>query len=240
MGIGADVLRTRNPRLVYCAISGFRAGRARQHLPGYDLVAQARSGLMSVTGELGGSPQRVSTALSDVVAGMCAAIAINAALVRQKTSGQGDVVDVSLLEADLALMAPRLAAYHAGDPEPAPSGGTDSVLALYQSFDAADRPLAIAVGNDAMWQRFCAAIGLPELAADPVLTDNAGRRTQRARITTAVSDRLATRPAAHWLQLLEKAQVPAALVQRLVGGGERSAGSGAGVADAGARFRRRS
>lgn len=214
-GLDASDLRSRNPRLVYCAISGFGFDGPDRDLPGYDLVAQARSGLMSVTGADGGNPQRVSTALSDIVTGMCAALAINAALVRQQTSGEGDVIDVSLLDADLALMAPRLAAYHAGEPEPAPSGGTDSVLALYQSFEAADRSIVIAVGNDAMWQRFCAAVDLPELAADPALSDNPGRRKQRTRITSAVSERLRTRPASHWLQVLECAQVPAALVQRL-------------------------
>lgn len=215
MGLDADGLRARNPRLVYCAVSGFGLDGPDRDLPGYDLVAQARSGLMSVTGADGGSPQRVSTALSDVVAGMCAALAINAALVRQQTTGVGDVIDVSLLDADLALMAPRLASFHAGDPEPAPSGGTDSVLALYQSFEAADRSLVIAVGNDAMWERFCVAVELPELAADPSLHDNAGRREQRVRIVEAVSARLATRPASHWLDILAAAQVPAAPVQSL-------------------------
>lgn len=179
------------------------------------MVAQARSGLMSVTGADGGSPQRVSTALSDVVAGMCATIAVNAALVRQRQTGEGDVIDVSLLDADLALMAPRLAAYVAGEPEPVPSGGTDSVLALYQPFEAADRSLVIAVGNDAMWRRLCAALDLTDLAADPALGDNAGRRRQRDRITAAVAARLRTRPAAHWLRVLEEARVPSAPVQRL-------------------------
>jgi crotonobetainyl-CoA:carnitine CoA-transferase CaiB-like acyl-CoA transferase len=125
MGIDHATLRSRNPRLIYCAMSGFGLTGPDSDLPGYDLVAQARSGLMSVTGEKGRSPQRVSTALSDIVTGMSAAIAVNAALVRQARTGEGDVIDVSLLDTDLALMAPRIAAYRAGEPEPAPSGGTD-------------------------------------------------------------------------------------------------------------------
>ncbi|NHU47130.1 CoA transferase [Rhodococcus sp. ACPA1] len=215
LGIDGESLRRRNPRLIYCAMSGFGLTGPDSDLPGYDLVAQARSGLMSVTGEKGGSPQRVSTALSDVVTGMCAAIAINAAAVRQARTGEGEIIDVSLLDTDLALMAPRIAAYHAGEPEPAPSGGTDSVLAVYQPFEAADRSIVIAVGNDAMWQRFCAAVDLPELAADPALADNAGRRAQRAQITEIIAKRLATRTATEWLRILGDVDVPAALVQTL-------------------------
>lgn len=215
MGIDGETLRARNPRLVYCAMSGFGLDGPDSDLPGYDLVAQARSGLMSVTGEKGGAPQRVSTALSDVVTGMAAAIAVNAALVRQATTGEGDVIDVSLLDTDLALMAPRIAAYHAGEPEPAPSGGTDSVLAIYQPFETADRSIVVAIGNDAMWLRFCDVVGLPEFAADPDFADNPGRRAHRARITAAVAARLETRPAADWLRELGAAEVPAAPVQTL-------------------------
>ncbi|BCJ67996.1 CoA transferase [Polymorphospora rubra] len=215
IGIDGETLRRRNPRLVYCAMSGFGLTGPDSELPGYDLVAQARSGLMSVTGEKGGAPQRVSTALSDVATGMAAAIAVNAALVRQCRTGQGEVIDVSLLDTDLALMAPRVAAYCAGEPEPAPSGGTDSVLALYQPFEAEDRTIVIAIGNDSMWQRFCTAVQLPELGTDPRLSDNAGRRANRSRITELVAQRLATRPAAQWLRLLADVEVPAALVQTL-------------------------
>ena len=215
MGIDGDSLLERNPRLVYCAMSGFGLDGPDSALAGYDLVAQARSGLMSVTGEKGRSPQRVSTALSDIVTGMSAAIAINAALVRQAATGLGEIIDVSLLDTDLALMAPRIAAYHAGEPEPAPSGGTDSVLSVYQPFEAADRTIVIAIGNDAMWLRFCDAVDLPAQAADPELTDNAGRRSHRPRVTAAIAERLAEKRAADWLRILASVDVPAAMVQTL-------------------------
>ncbi len=215
LGIDADTLRARNPRLVYCALSGFGLDGPDRDLAGYDLVAQARSGLMSVTGAQGGTPQRVSTALSDIASGMAAAIAISAALVRQRDRGEGEVIDVSLLETDLALMAPRIAAFHAGEALPAPSGGTDSVLALYQSFETADRTIVVAVGNDAMWLRFCGVVGLEDLAADLALRDNAGRRAQRQRIIEAVAARLVTRTAREWLDDLAGAEVPAAPVQTL-------------------------
>lgn len=106
--LAPEELRRRHPRLIYCALSGFGLTGPDSYLPGYDLVAQARSGLMSVTGERGGEPQRVSTALSDIVAGLAAALAVTAALRRQGRTGVGEVVDVGLLDVDLALMAPRI------------------------------------------------------------------------------------------------------------------------------------
>ena len=215
LGIDHETLRTRFPRLIYCAMSGFGLDGPDSALPGYDLAAQARSGIMSVTGAKGGSPQRVSTALSDVITGMCAALAMSAAVVRQRETGEGDLIDVSLLDSDLAVMAPRIAAYLAGEPEPAPSGGTDSVLAVYQPFPTADRDLVIAIGNDPMWRRFCEVIGLPELGTDPDLADNAGRRTHRARLVAAVDARLVERTAAEWQKVLGEAGIPCSLVQSL-------------------------
>lgn len=205
----------RHPRLIYCAMSGVGLTGPQAHLPGYDLVAQARSGLMSVTGTAGGSPQRVSTALSDIVTGMVAALAISAAVVRQRETGVGDLIDVSLLDSDLALMAPRIAAFLAGESEPAPSGGTDSVLAIYQSFATADRDIVVAVGNDVIWRRFCEALGLSELADDPRLSTNAGRREHRAEVVARITEVLARRRAQHWLDVLQEAGVPTSLVQGL-------------------------
>lgn len=215
LGLDPDTVRRRFPRIIYCAISGFGLTGPDSGLAGYDLVAQARSGLMSVTGAMGGTPQRVSTALSDIVTGLVAAFAIAAALRRQERTGRGELVDVSLLDADLALMAPRIASYLAGEPEPRPSGGTDSVLAVYQPFETADRPIVVAIGNDTIWQRFCRATKLDDLAADPPLMDNAGRRAARARILPRIAERLRTRPAAHWLREFGAAMVPAAPIQTL-------------------------
>jgi len=215
LGLAPAELRERHPRLIYCALSGFGLTGPDAGLAGYDLIAQARSGLMSVTGAAGGSPQRVSTALSDIVTGMAAALAVSAALVRQRESGQGDLIDVSLLDTDLALLAPRIAAYLAGGPEPAPSGGTDSVLAIYQSFPTADRDIVIAIGNDVIWRRFRAVVELPELAEDGGLATNAGRAARRAELVEAISARLRTRPAREWIAALAAASVPASTIRSL-------------------------
>ena len=169
---------------------------------------------MSVTGERGRAPQRVSTALSDIVTGMAAAIAINAALLRQQAAGRGEIIDVSLLDTDLALMAPRIAAYHAGEPEPAPSGGTDSVLAVYQSFQAADRSLVVAIGNDTMWRRFCTAVDLPELGSavlDVMRADSVMLPVNDGTIlTTSVSSAEAPAGRSGTLQLRSSAALPTA------------------------------
>ncbi|MGH6712704.1 MAG: CaiB/BaiF CoA transferase family protein, partial [Bradyrhizobium sp.] len=215
LSIDEHTLRTQFPRLIYCALSGFGLNGPDHDIPGYDLAAQARSGIMSVTGPLGGNPQRVSTALSDVVTGMCAALAVAAAVVRQRDDGRGDLIDVSLLDSDLALMAPRIAAFMAGDREPVPSGGTDSVLAVYQTFCTSDRDVAIAIGNDVLWQRFCVATALPDLASDERLRDNAGRRGHRAEVIARVSSKLSERKAEEWLTILGAHGIPCSLVKSL-------------------------
>jgi crotonobetainyl-CoA:carnitine CoA-transferase CaiB-like acyl-CoA transferase len=214
-GLDPDTLRRRFPGLIYCALSGFGLDGPQHDRPGYDLIAQARSGLMSVTGARGGTPQRVSTALSDVVAGLVAAFAIAAALHRRQRTGEGELVDVALLEADLALMAPRIAAHLAGEPEPLPSGGTDSVLAIYQPFETADRPIVLAVGNDRMWQRCCEVLGFEVLAADPELATNAGRRERREELVETIGARLAEEVAEEWLVRFAAAGVPCQPVQTL-------------------------
>lgn len=215
LGLEPDRVAARHPHLIYCAVSGFGLSGPDRELPGYDLIAQARSGLMSVTGAAGGSPQRVSTALSDVATGMIAAFSIVAALRHQEATGEGTVLDVALLDVDLALMAPRIASYLAGEPEPRPSGATDSVLAVYQGFEAADRTFVVAIGNDPMWQRLCAGLGLDELGADPELADNDGRRRRRPELIARLSAIFATAPADHWLQVLRAEGIPCSLVRTL-------------------------
>jgi crotonobetainyl-CoA:carnitine CoA-transferase CaiB-like acyl-CoA transferase len=210
-GLGLAALSERFPRLVICAISGFGMTGPDMPLPGYDLIAQARSGMMSVTGDHG-VPTRVSTALSDVAAGTVAAFAVAAALVRQQRTGRGEIVDVSLVEADLAFMAPRIASYLAGEDEPVPCGGTDSVVAIYQRFEALDRPIVVALGNDRLWQRACGALGLDDLAADPGLATNAGRRERRAEVVGIFQSVLGLMTAADALSVLQAAGVPCSLI----------------------------
>lgn len=215
LGLEPERVRSRYPDLIYCCLSGFGLTGTDRDLPGYDLIAQARSGLMSVTGEAGGSPQRVSTALSDIATGITAAFAIASALAGVRAGQGGRLIDLSLLDVDLGLMAPRIAAYLAGEPEPRPSGATDSVLAIYQTFPARDRTFVLAVGNDRMWTRLCEAVGLPEFARDPRFADNAGRREHRAMLVEELSAIFRGEEAQHWVDLLTDIGVPASLVHGL-------------------------
>lgn len=215
LSLDPDVVARRHPRLVYCLISGFGLEGPDAERPGYDLIAQARSGLMSVTGECADSPQRMSTALSDSVAGLIAAYSITAAVHGQRRTGRGEVIDVSLLDSALFLMAPRIAAFLAGGEEPTPCGATDSVLTPYQSFTTGDRPIVVAAGNDLMWQRLCAALEDDELAADPALSTTAGRQRNRARVIAAIAAHLRRRPAAEWLARFAEWGIPASTIRGL-------------------------
>lgn len=213
-GLGLTALQERFPQLVICALSGFGLDGPDAALPGYDIIAQARSGLMSVTG-VDNVPQRVSTALSDVAAGTVAAFAVAAALVRQQTTGQGEIVDISLLEADLAFMAPRIAGFLAGGEEPRPCGGTDSVVAVYQPFATADRPVVVALGNDRLWHRACRALGMDHLADDDGLATNAQRRGRRDEVVEAFAAVLVDMPADDVLKTLQEVGVPCAPINYL-------------------------
>lgn len=215
LGLAPDTVAERHPQLVYCLISGFGLQGPDAGQPGYDLIAQARSGMMSVTGESEDSPQRMSTALSDSVAGLIAAFSIVAALYKQRRTGQGDVIDVSLLDSAVFLMAPRIAAYLAGGEEPRPCGATDSVLTPYQSFATSDRPIVVAAGNDLMWQRLCSALGDVELGADPELNTTEGRQLNRARVIKTIAGHLQARPSADWLALFAERGIPSSAIHSL-------------------------
>ena len=213
-GLGLAGLRERFPQLVISAFTGFGLDGPDASHPGYDLIAQARSGLMSVTGD-NGVPQRVSTALSDVAAGTVAAFAIASALVRQQQTGEGEIVDVALLEADLALMSPRIASFLAGEPEPKPCAGADSVVAIYQSMRTADRTIVVALGNDNHWRRACNALGLDHLASREDLSTNAGRRARRREVVDEIQEKLEAMPSSHALKLLHDVGVPCAPINFL-------------------------
>lgn len=202
-----------HPRLVWCTITGFGSSSDRA---GYDFVVQAEQGWMSITGEPDGAPMKVGVALADVVAGKDACIAILAALVARSRTGRGRHVTVSLAgSASAALVNVAQNALVSGE-EPRRWGNGHPNLVPYQLFEASDRALVIAVGNDAQWIACANTLGLDALAADPRLRANAGRIAGRARVVDAVSSRIATRPASHWIALLDAAGVPCGVVRTVL------------------------
>jgi crotonobetainyl-CoA:carnitine CoA-transferase CaiB-like acyl-CoA transferase len=209
-GWGAEQQRAEQPGLVWCTIVGFTDEPRR---PGYDVLIQAESGWMSITGEPGGEPMKHGVALADVLAGKDAAIAILAALVERGRTGVGRRLQVALsTSAEAALVNVAQNALVSGR-EPVRWGNAHANLVPYQLFHAADRPMIVAVGSDAQWRACAEALDLPELAADPALATNAGRLAQRARVVERLAERLIAQPAAHWLRRLDTAGVPCGLVR---------------------------
>jgi len=209
-GWGAEVARAERPSLVWCTIVGFGEESRR---PGYDVLVQAESGWMSITGEPEGEPMKHGVALADVLAGKDAAIAVLAALVDRGRTGLGRRIHVALAaSAEAALVNVAQNTLVSGR-EPVRWGNAHANLVPYQLFHALDRPMIIAVGSDAQWRACAEALELSELANDRALATNAGRLAQRARVVEAIASRLLLHPASHWIRRLDTAGVPVGLVR---------------------------
>ena len=211
-GLDHDSLEGANPRLVSCSITGFGENGPAAGRPGYDFTVQARSGWMSVTGETDGEPMKVGMALVDVLTGQNAAIAILAALHERQRSGRGQRIAVALMDSAVSGLINVAQAELSGSTARR-YGNAHPTIVPYQTFLASDRSFAVAVGNDAQWQRLCTALDLPELGADPRLATNPGRVEHRTEVVTRLSARLADRTAAEWIERLDTAGVPCEPIQ---------------------------
>ncbi|HEY2895715.1 MAG TPA: CoA transferase [Gemmatimonadaceae bacterium] len=212
-GIDVPMILAAQPSLVWCTITGFGANSDR---PGYDFVVQAEQGWMSITGEQDGAPMKVGVALADIVAGKDACIAILAALVARSRTGRGRHVTVSLAaSASAALVNVAQNALVSGK-EPQRWGNGHPNLVPYQLFEASDRALVIAVGNDAQWLACAKALGLDALVSDVGLRTNAGRVAERDRVMREMSSRIAERPASHWISRLDAVGVPCGVVRMVL------------------------
>jgi crotonobetainyl-CoA:carnitine CoA-transferase CaiB-like acyl-CoA transferase len=211
-GLGYADLVPGNPGLVYLSISAFGQDGPDAMKPGYDAMIQAMGGLMSVTGlpdgEPGAGPQKVGVAVADLMCGMYAVSAILAALFERERSGQGQYVDLSLLDTQVAWLANQNLNYLVSGRPPRRQGTAHPNIVPYQAFATADGHLMLAVGNDAQFARFCRAAGAPELAADPRYAANQDRVAHRAELVPVVAALLRRRTTAEWLAALEATQVP--------------------------------
>ncbi|WP_121750611.1 CoA transferase [Streptomyces sp. E2N166] len=216
LGLGHEELRAADPRLVYCSVTGFGTG-AGAGLPGYDLLVQAVGGLMSVTGEPEphGEPTKTGVALVDVITGLHATVGILAALRHRERTGEGQLVEVSLLGSLLSAMANQASGYVAAGVVPGRLGNAHPSIAPYETFHTADRPIALAVGNDRQFAALAALLGVPELADDPRFRTNPDRVAHRGELRALLQDRLRTRGADHWAGALPAAGVPAGPVNAL-------------------------
>jgi crotonobetainyl-CoA:carnitine CoA-transferase CaiB-like acyl-CoA transferase len=208
--------RALNPALVYCSVTGFGSGGGAG-LPGYDLLVQAVGGLMSVTGPGPGQPVKTGVALVDVLTGLHAAVGIMAALRHRDATGEGQRVEVNLLSTLLSSMVNQSSGYTAAGVVPGVLGNRHPSIAPYEVFEAADRPFALAVGNDRQFAALCLALGLPELPADPRFAGNADRVAHVEELARLLGARLGTRTAAEWFELLTPVGVPCGPVNDLAG-----------------------
>ncbi|MNT21530.1 Bile acid-CoA hydrolase [compost metagenome] len=190
-------------------MTGFGLQGGRADLPCYDLIAEGYSGVMHLTGEAGRPAQKVGTPAADLLAGQDIAMATLAALFERQRTGAGKQVDVSMVATATRFMAPRIVPFLGSGEPPMRSGGTDSVIAIYQVFETADFPITLGLGNDAIWQRFWDAVGHPAYGKQAGFETNAKRRQARDTIVAAIAEILATQPREHWLALFAQHRIPA-------------------------------
>ena len=215
LGLGYDELRPDNPGLVYCAISGFGSGGPAASLPGYDLLIQAMSGLMSITGQPGNPPTKVGAAITDMTAGLYATIGVLAALNERTRTGVGQRVEVSLFDSALNALLNQGSAYVNTGVAGSAQGNRHPSIAPYESFHASDRDFILAAANNRMWLRTCTAIERPDLASDDRFSTNSDRRGNVEVLVAELQETFGERPAAHWIDVLRQASVPAGPINRI-------------------------
>lgn len=211
--LDAETLMKRFPRLVYCSISGYGQTGPRASEPGYDAVIQAEGGLMSVTGSADGPPYRLGVAISDITAGLFAVQGVLAALLARAQSGRGQLVDVGMLDSTAALLTYQGAIYFATGQTPPRMGNRHPTIVPYETFEAADGEVVIAVGNDALWRRFCEALQLNDLVDDPRFATNRARVANYEALRPRIAERIATESRATWLARFNYTGVPAGSVR---------------------------
>jgi crotonobetainyl-CoA:carnitine CoA-transferase CaiB-like acyl-CoA transferase len=197
-----------NPRLVYCSVSGYGRTGPWAERPGYDFVIQAEGGMMGITGPEEGPPYRVGVPIVDITAGMCAATAVLAALHARTHTGEGQLVDVSLLNTQAALLSNVASNYLVGGAEPRRLGNAHPNITPYEAFRARDRWFAMAAANERQWALVCDVIGQPELREDPRFATNSARVSHRAELRAVLNDAFAARDAEEWLTRLREAGLP--------------------------------
>ena len=211
-GLGYEELKKGNPRLVYCSVTGYGQSGPRAHLPGYDFIFQGMGGLMSITGERddlpGGGPQKVGIAVTDVMAGMYASLAITAAIALRERTGRGQHIDIALLDTIVAFGANQIFNYFHSGTVPKRWGNAHPNLLPYEVFATADGHLILGAGNDSQWTSFCAAAERPDLSSDPRFRTMPDRIRSRAALIPIVQEIMKERSNRDWIGRFDAANVP--------------------------------
>jgi crotonobetainyl-CoA:carnitine CoA-transferase CaiB-like acyl-CoA transferase len=215
LGLGYDVLQALNPRLVYCAVSGYGRTGPYADKGGFDLIAQGFAGIMSITGEPGGAPAKSGTSIADINAGILAALGIVSALVARATTGRGQMVETSLMEAAVQQTYWQSAIFFATGVNSGPTGSAHILTAPYQAFPTQDGWINVGGANQSNWERIVKVVGRPELAADPRFRTNTDRMKNLAQLTPLLAETLRHKPSAHWIREFEAAGVPVGPVNKI-------------------------
>jgi len=214
-GLDYDNLTNANPALVYCSISGFGQTGPNRNLPGYDLMAQGYGGIMSITGAPDGPPMKVGVGIADVMCGMYAAVGILAALRHAEATGEGQQIDLALVDSQMAWLINEGTNTLASGQAPQRRGNGHPNIVPYDVFATADGHIILAVGNDRQFAAFCTAMDREDLSADPEFATNSLRIAHRVRLTAEISETFAARTSSEILQKLAKASVPAGPIHRI-------------------------
>lgn len=211
-GLDYDSLKALNPRLIYCSITGFGQTGPYRERAGYDFLIQGLSGIMDLTGDPAGSPQKIGVAFADIFTGLYSVIAIQAALAQREKTGRGQHIDMALLDAMTGVLANQAMNFLVTGTAPTRMGNAHPNIAPYQTFEVADGWFILAVGNDGQFQRFCSVVGLPELGTDPRFATNAARVGNRELLASLITKRTKTWTRDALLAALEKEGVPASAI----------------------------
>ena len=215
LGLGYTDVRSRNPQLVYVSISGFGQTGPRRQEPGYDAAIQAEGGLMSITGDANGPGYRLGVAIADITAGMFAAYGTSLALFARQRSNQGQLVDIGMLDSVAALLTYQAGIHFATGGIPERLGNRHPTVVPYETFEATDGEFVLAVGNDALWRKFCIVAGLEEIVADPRFATNSARVQAYDELRPLLERALRTRSRQTWIEDLTAAGVPCGDVRNI-------------------------
>ncbi|WP_406944277.1 CaiB/BaiF CoA transferase family protein [Halobacillus sp. SY10] len=215
LGFGYDHLKEINPRIVFCSITGFGETGPYQHLPGYDFIIQAMSGLMSITGDDQSGPQKLGVAITDILTGLYACIGIQTALLERERSGTGQKIDLSLYDSAVSSLINIGSNFLMTGKIPERLGNHHANIVPYQTFRSLDGEMVIAVGNDRQFAQLCAIVGQPSLAADPLFSTNAGRVENREKLSRILQELFLKKDTAYWQSRCQEKQIPFGPIQSL-------------------------
>ncbi len=212
---GWDALHAAYPRLIYAATSGFGQTGPYRHRPAYDMVVQAMGGIMSLTGHPGNPPTRVGTSVGDITAGLFTTAGVNAALYHRERTGEGMMIDVSMLDCQVAILENAIARYFATGEVPGPTGSRHPSITPFEAYATADGHIVIAAGNDALFARLCALLARDDLVADARFASNEARTQNNAALKTEIEATMRAQPSRAWLDALEAAGIPCGAIQNV-------------------------